>query len=103
MKFDIDISNCLPEYLNEHFAEFVKDKVIECALLIINPLVNNKIDLAKDIVICSSHGKVENGDKFSYHVIINNWYLESNKHCRYLYDQILALIPDKMKPFIDSS
>jgi len=93
MRYDIDINatNC-PEF-SECFAESVKDIVIELTQSIM------PVNLERDVVLCTSHGV----NKFSYHIIINNWHLESNQQCKLLYDKVLTKVPNNMKPYIDSA
>ncbi len=93
MHYDIDISDkdCIPELFNITYAEELKDKVIELTREII------PFDLEKDIILCSSHG----AHKFSYHIIINNYYLADNAQCKEIYNRVKERLTLQDGEFID--
>jgi hypothetical protein len=95
-KFDLDIPGKVPE--KEVVASF--NLFVSVLVFIFNKLY--KVDLIpeKDLLLYTSHG----AEKYSFHIIINNYCHESHKHARLLYDAVAskmkedkeeAIIPDQ--------
>ena len=53
------------------------------------------INLEKDVCIYSSHGKKNNLYKFSYHVIINNYYHCNNEDAKAFYYNVMEKLPSE--------
>jgi len=76
---------------------------------VLNSLINSVDKVFKDLGLELNFEKGlllfhSNGDcskKYSYHVIIDNYYHENNLEAKAFYDLVITNIPDKYKKFID--
>lgn len=62
-------------------------------------VIKVKLDLEKDILVYTSHGRL----KKSYHILVNNYYHESNKDSKNFYKRVLLSVEEKYKKYIDHS
>lgn len=95
-RFDIDIK-IDEERESEIDNEDIKDKVIEKIIEIFNEN-GIKIELKKDILICTSHGK----NKKSYHIIIDNYCHLNNKEAKSFYNLVINRLPENIKKYVDN-
>jgi len=96
--FDIDIDKnvCLSVYPNTDYiiiGQQLKDSVITACREIIPTL-----DIEKDVLIYTSHGTT----KQSYHIVINNYYHDSNIEAKAFFEEVCLKIPSYAE-FIDPS
>ena len=93
IRFDIDAKKIdLPE---------IQDLIDQLVTSIIKEMENEKIkiDLTRDIIICSSNNEI----KWSYHIIINNWFCLNCNEVKEWYNRIIRNIDNKYHIFIDNS
>lgn len=93
--FDIDIS--ITQYPNID-PELIKDSLIS-NLIDIFKEIGITLNLYKDLLIFTSHGK----EKYSYHVVINNYCHINNKEAKALYKLVTNRMPSDYVKFIDHS
>nr|QBK84783.1 MAG: DNA primase [Pithovirus LCDPAC01] len=67
---------------------------------VIEVLAEKKIQITpEDFIIFESNGSY----KESYHVILPDYYSDTNKNNRWLYKRIIAKVPENLRKYIDSS
>ena len=77
--FDIDMDSTT--YINHYNKYYNYDEFFKVGTLLIETLIKsckivmlpNILNLEKDVLIYTSHGKSKGKDKLSYHIIINHW------------------------------
>ncbi len=94
-KFDIDIpSSCMNKILTP--TDIINDLIFN----IINYAKLLEFDIqTKDILLYESHGK----DKYSFHIVINNWYHNTNREAKRFYQGVVDRMHSEHASFIDSA
>lgn len=85
--FDIDFVVNNPKELDD--IDVISEVVSGC-----QKVMNNKLDLAEDIIVLQSHGWKEKAYKVSYHIIIDNYYLQTEKHAKEFCKNVMACMND---------
>jgi hypothetical protein len=93
MRFDIDAKKSEINNIQK-----LLDSLIDSIIFVMNNK-NITIDVEKDIIICSSN----NDEKWSYHLIIDNYYCENEFEAKEWYNQIINLIDYDYHKFVDHS
>jgi hypothetical protein len=93
IRFDIDASKSEIENIQILLDQLISSIIEEMKLEKVN------INLEKDIILCSSNNDV----KFSYHLILNNWFCLDCHEAKEWYERILKNIDISYKKFIDAS
>jgi hypothetical protein len=93
--FDIDIKEPKPNVVKD-----LLDYLVNAIKLVLAKKDVN-ILLSKDILIFSSNSK--DGSRYSYHVILDNYYLDNNEENKSLAMEILSMIPQHLNYYIDNS
>ena len=86
--FDIDMNNIPPSFSLLTFITKVKKailKVIE--------------DPNTTILVYNSHTE----KKYSYHIVVDGWYLRNYEECEEFFKKVVEKLPDDYLPFFDSS
>lgn len=103
--FDIDVQK--DSFINTYFENDINDKIdllietiIKSCKMILEP---NILSLEKDVLIYTSHGE----NKFSYHIIIDHWYVENHIEAKYFFEKVYKytefILKGKYVEFIDNS
>lgn len=53
----------------------------------------------RDILVFASHG----GSKFSYHIILDNYYVNGHLECRWLFEKVAGYVPQNLWETVDAS
>src|SRR4029077_9657986 len=91
-RFDIDIEReDLPEGVDDilEFGDVIKDRLI-AAIIDVLAQSGIKINLTKNVVVCSSHSH----DKCSYHVIIDGYIHGSSEEAQAFFEEIAKVIEE---------
>lgn len=92
--FDID----LDDYRFLHLSENIKDNLISTTGQVLSELGIN-LDLERDVLIYTSHDP--EGKKKSYHIIIDNYFVKSNRECRHFYNLVTSRMNHDYAKFVD--
>ena len=95
--FDIEGEITDPSVIS--LVDLCKDSVISNSIIVFSEKFGMDIDINKDILIYSSHGP----HKRSYHIVINNWTLPSNKDTGEFAKLVSSKMPADQVKFIDNS
>lgn len=74
---------------------------------IISTLINKIIEYGagyikyEDLLVYSSHGKYNDCDKYSYHIVVNNWFHNNNLEAKQFYVNVNNLLPEEYRQYVD--
>nr|QBK92944.1 MAG: DNA primase [Pithovirus LCPAC403] len=94
MKFDIDIKG-----KDSKFSARILNNLLESVNKVYFNTFNIRLDGKKDILIYQSHGE----EKFSYHVIIDNYCLSNAKECEDICVKTCEQMESKYSKYVDLS
>ena len=101
--FDIEVeTEKLPDLSPEElvlFGEALITAFLEVIIPLFAELYKFGLVLETDVLIFTSHGP----KKRSFHVIIDNYCHGSNKEAKAFYEEVLARLPEELRPFVDGS
>lgn len=93
--FDIDIP---AKEVNDNGVNII-NTLITSLIKVLNRLYSININISDDILIFSSNGE----DKYSYHVIVDNYCVLDNTQCKIIYQEVIKLLPDNIIGYIDNA
>jgi hypothetical protein len=97
-KFRLDL-----DILNQPFAycERLKDILITIMIEVFKP--EFEINLSRDIVMTDSSGTTTKGEKYSRHIILDNYYCLNGDHSKAIFEEIYKRLPEEYKqnPYVD--
>jgi hypothetical protein len=101
LHFDIDMKKSKVDHskFTLDFADSIKDNFIKGIVKYFSTNVEIPLIIANDIVLFTSHGQ----EQFSYHIIVDNFAVQSSLHCKDITLKILNDLPEDMRKFIDVS
>lgn len=99
MHFDIDMLNdpLNGETLLSGAAQNILDDLITSVKTIFSDKWNIQLSMQNDILIFTSHGK----EKYSFHVIVNNYCHPSNEECKRIYDLVIEKMDPENAKYVD--
>ena len=81
------------------FMKDLTDHLIDALVKVFQERLGVILSLENDFLFYTSHGP----DKRSVHLIINNYCHPNNEEAKLLYQEVIKLMPVKMRPYIDHS
>lgn len=95
MYYDLDISRERDPRVDLEYANNVRDSVVEATIQVYKE-IGASITPA-DFIVCTSHGV----SKFSYHIIVEKYYLRTNVERKEIYARVKELVPTSYGIYID--
>ena len=109
LHFDIDMKSSNMSIPTLDYAELVKNYVIRAIVEYFKENVQEPLLIANDIMVFPTRGSVSNKEtgtdeeKYSYHIVVDNFAFPSSAHCKEATKKILTKVPTEMLKYIDIS
>jgi hypothetical protein len=105
IRYDIDLENEKLDYETMiTLSDVTLELLIEGTVDAMYKKFNINIDLQKDVCIYSSHSGMDaEKKKRSYHIIIGNYFFESNEDVKQFCLEVINTIPTELRGYVDDS